>query len=82
MWDDLLEIAAEVLDIAIDVGGSGTRPILIAISSLAWLTVASFLLWVGIAEKDITLIVLGAALLVALAVWLFVKISRYRHRER
>lgn len=82
MWDDILEMVAEVLDIAIDVGGSGTQPILIAISALVWLAVTVFLLWVGIAEKDITLIVLGVVLLVAFAVWLFVKISRYRHRER
>lgn len=78
MWDDILEIVLEgILDISIDAAGHKGKGILIGLATLAWLAVIALLLWVGIAEVDITLIGLGAVLLAALAFWLYVKVKKY-----
>lgn len=79
MWDDILEIVLEgVLEISIDAAGHKGKGILIGLATLAWLAVIVLLLWVGIAEADITLLGLGIVLLAALAFWLYVKVKRYR----
>lgn len=78
MWDDILEIVLEgILEISIDAAGHKGKGILIGLATLAWLAVTALLLWVGIAESDITLIGLGVVLLAALGLWLYVKIKRY-----
>lgn len=78
MWDDILEIVLEgILEIPIDAAGHKGKGILIGLATLAWLAVIALLLWVGIAEVNITLIGLGAVLLAALAFWLYVKVKKY-----
>ena len=78
MWDDILGIVLEgVLGISIDAAGHKGKGILIGLATLAWLAVTALLLWVGIAESDITLIGLGVVLLVALGLWLYIKVNRY-----
>lgn len=81
MWDDILEVVAEVvLDCAVEASGK-KKPILILLAALAWLAVVVLLLWVGIAEKDISLITLAIILTASLALWLFVKIDRYQKKK-
>lgn len=78
MWDDIFEIVLEgILEIPIDAAGHKGKGILIGLATLAWLAVIALLLWVGIAEVNITLIGLGAVLLAALAFWLYVKVKKY-----
>lgn len=78
MWDDILEIVLEgVLEISIDAAGHKGKGILIGLATLAWIAVIGLLLWVGIAEVDITLIGIGIVLLAALAFWLYVKVKKY-----
>lgn len=78
MWDDILEIVLEgIWEISIDAAGHKGKGILIGLATLAWLAVIALLLWVGIAEVDITLIGLGAVLMAALAFWLYVKVKKY-----
>ena len=78
MWDDILEVVAEVvLDCAVEASGR-KKPILIILAAVAWLAVAVLLLWVGIAESDVSLIGLGIVLVAALALWVYLKIKKYR----
>lgn len=78
MWDDILEIVLEgILEISIDAAGHKRKGILIGLATLAWLAVIILLLWVGIAEVDITLIGIGIVLLATLAFWLYVKVRKY-----
>ncbi len=78
MWDDILEIVLEgILEISIDAASHKGKGILIGLATLAWLAVIALLLWVGVAESDITLIGLGVVLLAALGLWLYVKINRF-----
>ena len=82
MWDDILEVVAEVvLDCAVEASGK-KKPSLILLAALAWLAVVVLLLWVGIAEKDVSLIVLAVILAAALALWLYLKISKHRNKSR
>lgn len=83
MWDDILEIVLEgVLEILIDAAGHKGKGILIGLATLAWLAVTALLLWVGISEKDITLIGLEVVLLAALGLWLYIKVNRYRKTRK
>ena len=78
MWDDILEIVLEgILGISIDAAGHKGKGILIGLATLVWLAMIVLLLWVGIAEVDITLIGIGIVLLAALAFWLYVKVKKY-----
>ena len=78
MWDDILEIVLEgVLEISIDAAGRKGKGILIGLATFAWLAVTALVLWVGIAESDITLIGLGMILLATLGLWLYIKVNRY-----
>lgn len=78
MWDDILEVVAEVmLDCAVETSGK-KKPILILLAVLAWLAVVVLLLWVGIAESDMSLIGLGIVLVAALALWIYLKIKKYQ----
>ena len=78
MWDDILEIVLEgILGISIDAAGHKGKGILIGLATLVWLAVIVLLLWVGIAEVNITLIGIGIVLLAALAFWLYVKVKKY-----
>lgn len=78
MWDDILEIVLEgILGISIDAAGHKGKGILIGLATLVWLAMIVLLLWVGIAEADITLIGIGIVLLAALAFWLYVKVKKY-----
>ena len=78
MWDDILEIVLEgILGISIDAAGHKGKGILIGLETLVWLAMIVLLLWVGIAEVDITLIGIGIVLLAALAFWLYVKVKKY-----
>ena len=78
MWDDILEIVLEgILGISIDAAGHKGKSILIGLATLVWLAMIVLLLWVGIAEADITLIGIGIVLLAALAFWLYVKVKKY-----
>ena len=82
MWDDILEVVAEVvLDCAVEASGK-KKPIRILLAALAWVAAAALLLWIGIAEKDASLTVLGVAVLIALAVWLYFKISGYNQKRK
>lgn len=75
MWDDFFEIILEgILEISIDAAGRKGKGILIGVAAVVWLAVTVLLLWIGIAQADITLIGLGAMLLAALV---FLKIERY-----
>ena len=78
MWDDILEIVLEgILGISIDAAGHKGKGILIGLATLVWLAMIVLLLWVGIAEVDITLIGIGIVLLAALVFWLYVKVKKY-----
>lgn len=78
MWDDILEIILEgILEISIDAAGYKGKGILVGLATLVWLAMIVLLLWVGIAEADITLIGIGIVLLAALAFWLYVKVKKY-----
>ena len=78
MWDDILEVVAEVvLDCAVEASGK-KKPILILLAALAWLAVVVLLLWGGIAESDMSLIGLGIVLVAALALWIYLKIKKYQ----
>lgn len=78
MWDDILEVVAEVvLDCAVEASGK-KKPSLILLAALAWLAVVVLLLWVGIAESDMSLIGLGIVLVAALALWIYLKIKKYQ----
>lgn len=78
MWDDILEVVAEVvLDCAIEASGK-KKPILILLAALAWLAVVVLLLWVGIAESDVSLIGLGIVLVGALALWVCLKMKKHQ----
>ena len=77
MWDDILEVVAEVvLDCAVEASGK-KKPILILLAALAWLAVVVLLLWGGIAESDMSLIGLGIVLVAALALWIHLKIKKH-----
>lgn len=79
MWDDILEIVLEgILEISIDAAGHKGKGILIGLAAVVWIAVIGLLLWVGIAETDLTLITLGIVLLAVLAFWLHGKVRRYR----
>ena len=78
MWDDILEIILEgILEISIDAAGYKGKGILVGLATVVWLAMIVLLLWVGIAEADITLIGIGIVLLAALAFWLYVKVKKY-----
>ena len=78
MWDDILEIVLEgILGISIDAAGHKGKGILIGLATLVWLAMIVLLLWIGIAEADITVIGIGIVLLAALAFWLYVKVKKY-----
>ena len=79
MLDDIFEIVLEgILELSAETAGHKGKGFLIGMAAFAWLAVIVLLLWVGIAEADITLIGLGIVLLAALAFWMYVKVKRYR----
>ncbi len=83
MIDDILEVVLEVLlEGAIELTGGKKKAAIIAIAALVWFALSVLFLWVGISEKDMGLIIAGAVLLMALGVWLYIKVKRYRGKER
>lgn len=83
MIDDILEIVLEVLlEGAIELAGGKKKAVIIGIAALVWFALSVFFLWVGIAENDIGLIIAAVVLLMALGVWLYIKVKRYRGKER
>ena len=81
--DDILELIAEVLlEGAIELAGGKKKAVIIGLAALVWFALSVFFLWVGIAEKDTGLVIAAAVLLMALGVWLYIKVKRYREKER
>lgn len=83
MWDDILELIIEVaLDGAIEASGSKKKAILICLAGLAWLAVIILFLWVGIADHDISLVVLAVVLFAVLVSWALLKTNHYRTKRK
>lgn len=83
MVDDILEVVSEaLLEGAIELTGGKKKAVIIGLMALVWFALSVFFLWVGISEKDTGLMIAGAVLLAALGVWLYIKVKRYRGRER
>lgn len=83
MIDDILEVVLEaLLEGAIELAGGKKKAVIIGIAALVWFALSVFFLWVGISEKDTGLIIAGAVLLADLGVWLYIKVKRYRGKER
>jgi len=81
--DDILELIAEVLlEGTIELAGGKKKAVIIGLAALVWFALSVFFLWVGIAEKDTGLVIAAAVLLMALGVWLYIKVKRYREKER
>ena len=83
MLDDILELIIEIaLDGAIEAAGSKKKAILIGLAALVWLAVVVLFLWIGIAEHDISLVILAIALFVVLVSWVLFKIKHYWSKRK